>query len=232
MTEPSIERRIPKILSVIWIGPHDPPMNLIDTWEKKNINGWRFVLYRSHEGFEHQEQINARMRIREFNGAADIMRWEILAKTGGVVVDADSECLKALDEGPLDLLSNEFFTTYENEICRPGMLACGLMGAAPGSRVAAACHEACRTAPFEQAWKAVGPMLLTRIAKGFPEDACTIYPARVAIPVHFDKDTKAPGDAPIYAHQYYGSTRGYNRVRKTGCTCRECASSMIYCPWG
>jgi mannosyltransferase OCH1-like enzyme len=224
---------IPKILHVLWVGPHNPPMELISTWETKHTDGWFFILWRDHTaGWVNQDQIQARAARREWNGVADVMRYEILHQHGGFAVDADSECLKPLSDGPEDFLNNDTAVAcYESESVRPGMIGCGFLGAPKQHPFFEACVAECAVQdPREAAWKTVGPLLMGRVARRMPE-ALRVYPARTFNPVHYS-GAVAPGDGPIYAKQHWGSTKGYGALRKMPCWCDECRITMLRPPWG
>jgi len=240
--------KIPKILHVIWVGPHDPPVELINSWEKKHVNGWFFCLYRDHTGWQNQAQID-KIAVREWNGVADLMRLEILAKHGGFCVDADSECLRALDEGPEDFVNNSTAILFnENESARPGIIGCGIMGAPKGSPFFAECVRRAATKDMSKpAWTTVGPLLVTEVARDMPSEV-RVYPSKWAHPVHYS-GTVAPGakrlsdgralvtaadgsEVEPYAVQKWGGTRGYNALRKWACSCQVCRYSALRPPWG
>ena len=198
-------RPIPKILHQVWIGPLPPPAEMIDTWRRAHPD-WEHRLWTNEKGWENQAAIDA---MPEWNGKADIMRYEILAKHGGVALDADSICVRKLSES---LLQHEAFACYENEIARPGLIACGAMGGVPGAPIWKACIEACKIADTTQpAWFCVGPGLLTRVASTV--HGLHVLPARSFIPRHFS-GVDAPGNATIYAAQKWGSTVGYDKFRE------------------
>lgn len=220
---------IPKLLHVIWVGPHDPPQEAIDSWADKHVQGWLFTLWRDHQqGWENQEQMTQRAARGEWNGVADLMRYEILFKYGGFAVDADSVCVCPLDEGPEDFLHHTTaIACYENESVRPGMVGCGFLAAPRGSEFFGACIErASLEDPKEPAWKTVGPMLVTRVTAEFP-DAIRIFPARMFAPEHYS-GAQAPGSAAIYARQLWGTTLGYNRTRKQPCRCDICRRDIPF----
>lgn len=228
---------IPKILHIVWVGPHDPPQEAIDTWTAAHSGdrSWFFTLWRDwQQDWRNHDQMALRASKGEWNGVADLLRYEILHKFGGFVVDADSSCLMALDEGPLDFLASDTAVAcYENESVRPGIIGCGFMGAPKGHPFFGACiEEAMMQDGHAMAWKTVGPLCITKVALARPEDI-TVYPARTFNPEHYS-GTKAPGDAPIYARQHWGSTTTYNKLRKWPCQCQVCrnTASMIRPPWG
>lgn len=230
---------MPKILHVAWIGPHDPPMELIKTWNDRHSDNWIFTLWRDSTGWANQTQIDvmAKKTNPEFNGCVDIMRWEILDRYGGFFVDADSECLKSLDSGPEDLVKEaetKVLLAYENEAVRPGVAGCGFIAGPKGHPFFKRCVEECALIdPHKPAWTTVGPMLATKIVDEMPE-AVRILPARYFNPTHYS-GTAAPGaeaaDFTPYARQYWGSTKTYNTLRKRPCWCKICRTNSMRNPW-
>lgn len=212
-----------------WFGPHRPPQEMMETWVAKNPQ-MMWTIWKDHTGWANQEHINYRAVRNEWNGVCDIIRYELLFRFGGIVVDADSECLKPLSEG--DFFQQETaIACYENERVRPGVIGCGFLGAPRGHAFFKACmEEAAAADPGAPAWKAVGPLLMGRVAERFP-DAIRIYPARMFNPKHYS-GVDAPGDAPIFASQGWGSTKGYGSLRKLPCTCPQCWTTSLRPPWG
>lgn len=195
---------IPKIIHQVWIGPKPAPKRLMESWRDMHPT-WEYRLWgNDHVGWENQDEIDI---MPELNGKCDMMRFEILRNHGGVVLDADSECIRPLDES---FLHHDCWACYENEIVRPGLIACGAMGAVKGCVLFQSCVAAIKSQYLNApAWSCVGPMFLTSMAKDYP--GMHIFPARMFIPVHFT-GRAAPGDAPIYARQYWGSTKGYDKI--------------------
>ena len=202
-----IRMKIPRILHQIWIGPHAAPSALMVTWKRAHPD-WAYRVWTNEKGWRSQAQIDA---MREWNGKADIMRYEILLEHGGVCFDADAECVRPLDDA---FLEHEAFACWENEVARPGLIATGYLGARPGSPIMRDAVEAVGLRSMrEPAWICTGPMLFTEVAARHPE--LHVYPARTFIPEHYS-GLPAPGDAPIYARQFWGSTRGYDRMMPIG----------------
>jgi mannosyltransferase OCH1-like enzyme len=121
---------ISKILHQIWIGSRPPPVALMATWREKNPS-YQYKLWDNARciafGFRNAAKIRD---MPELCGKADLMRYEILARHGGVYVDADSECVRPLDD---HFLAHEAWCCFENEIARPSLLANGYLGASVGS---------------------------------------------------------------------------------------------------
>jgi tetratricopeptide (TPR) repeat protein len=216
MPKASAAPTIPKIIHQIWIGPKPAPEEWMRTWREK-MPDWEYRLWDNEavaaETWECQEQIDA---TAEWNGKADILRYEILKRFGGVCFDADSECVQPLDDS---FLSHQAFACYENEAIFPGRIATGYLGASTDSALMKRAVEriaADKNIARDRAWVTVGPVFFTNLVEetGAP---CFVYPARVFIPEHWNKGgdgerMQAPGSAPIFARQFWGSTVGYPQV--------------------
>lgn len=208
---------IPKCFHFIWVGDESRrPDNCIRTWQEAHPD-WEFRLWGNAE-LEGRNWINARhmaaMTPRELNGVADMMRWEILLEHGGLVFDADSICLRPLDE---DLLDCEAFACWESEIARPGLIAAGYFGCEAGNTFVKRIVEDIAASPSvveDMAWKTVGPQRLTDCYRKFAYSPLRIYPSHTFIPRHFTGVTYEGRD-PVYAHQLWGSTlRTYEDMHK------------------
>lgn len=159
----------------------------------------------------HMEQ----MARRELNGVADMMRWEILYEEGGIVIDADSICLRPLDES---LLACEAFACWENEMVRPGLIAAGYVGACAGNPFIGQIILDIRAEPSvtaTRAWKSVGPQRLTDSYRRYRYHGLRILPSHYFIPEHFS-GLAYDGPGPVYARQLWGSTNdGYADLHRT-----------------
>ncbi|MFC0687725.1 glycosyltransferase [Novosphingobium clariflavum] len=208
---------IPRTFHFIWVGDESRrPDNCIDTWRAAHPD-WQFRLWGNAE-LEARGWINARhiaeMRQREWNGVADMMRWEILQEHGGIVFDADSICTRPL---PDDMLDCEAFACWESEIARPGLIAAGYFGCTAGNGFVQQIIDDIAASPSvvgEMAWKTVGPQRLTDCYRKFAYTPLRIYPSHYFIPRHFTGVTYEGSD-PVYAHQLWGSTsQSYDRIHK------------------
>ncbi len=149
------------------------------------------------------EHIKA-MLSRELNGVADLMRYEILHRHGGIALDADSRCLRPLEDW---LLEPSEFAGWENELTRPGLIGAGCLGAAPGSaffREIIADIKAEKTVTNALAWITVGPARITRVWRrlAFP---LTIYPSHYFYPTHMTGH-RYRGDGHVFAEQFWANT--------------------------
>ncbi len=193
---------IPRALHVVWVGPDPSPDACLDSWRRMHPD-WAFTLWRDHTaGWSNSEQIARRAARGDWCGVADVMRYEILVRCGGIALDADSTCERPLDDR---FLTPSAWACYENETARPGLVGNSAMGAECGSLFFAACAAACAHADVgAPAWKSVGPILLTRVAR--ETQGLTVLPARHFYP-HHHTGVVAPGDAPVFAEQQWATTR-------------------------
>ena len=203
---------IPKILHQIWIGPKSPPTVLMKTWELKHPN-LQYILWNEEEiqrrnlVFKCQKQIDM---IQEINGKADIIRWEILQKFGGIFVDADSICIEPFNDS---FFENTGFATFENKKIRDDLIATGTMGFVPEHTllndiiysISNGKHDdAIQT---HRAWASVGPALLTDFLNTQRyQHNMTIYPSHYFLPIHFTGDSY-DGHKKVYAYQEWGTAK-------------------------
>jgi len=188
---------IPRILHRIWVGPNPFPDEYAAYGE-----GWK----RLHPEWEHRlwtednlpgdlERREAYEEHRVPAERADILRYELLWRHGGVYVDADMEGLRPLD----DLLAGLEFFIAQN---KPDQINNGILGSAPG-------HPIIREAMDEAAaldwndpamdWRRrikhdTGPGLMARIVARHPE--AEVFPP----PVFYPRTEEERGSA--YARHY------------------------------
>lgn len=199
---------IPRILHITWVGDEAKrPRRCIQSWVDHHPD-WTVKLWGNAE-LASRKWINAAhiqaMAGREWNGVADMMRWEILFDEGGVLVDADSFCVQTLPDW---LLECEAFACWENELVRPGLVAAGYFGTVPRNPFLAHLIEGIRQKPTvidRMAWETVGPQHLTETWKRLQYGNLTILPSHFFIPRHFT-GFEYTGSGPVYARQEWGST--------------------------
>lgn len=151
----------------------------------------------------------------ELNGVADIMRYEILFNHGGFVVDADSYCIRALDDY---LFEPSIFLSYENEIVRPGLIAAGYFYSEAKNQFILNLIKEIQQMPSvinQKAWITVGPLFITTMHKKYAYEDLTIYPSHYFLPTHYT-GCKYTGTGQVYAKQFWGSTGGdrYDHLNK------------------
>jgi GT2 family glycosyltransferase len=216
---------IPKIIHQLWIGPKPAPVNFMNTWKEKHPD-YEYIFWNEEEfikrgiKFECQTKINDMV---ELNGKADIMRWELLYKYGGIFVDADSICIESFDNL---LLLNKSFASYENEIVRGKgwgklkevladthpLVATGTMAFPPNHDLPKMAIEWIKNNNVKYkeggktAWITVGPGLLTRLYFSKKWDDMIILPSYYFLPIHYS-GVEYRAHEKVYAYQEWGSTK-------------------------
>jgi mannosyltransferase OCH1-like enzyme len=201
---------IPRVLHFVWIGDERRrPDNCIDTWRTLNP-GFRVRVWGNREYVRtrwvnraHMEE----MRRQELCGVADMMRYEILVRHGGVALDADSVCVRPLEDW---LLEPAEFACWENEHVRPGLIAAGCLGSVPGSpffRAVIADIRKDKSVTRDRAWRTVGPGRLTRVWTK-TRSSMTVYPSHYFYPAHLT-GLRYAGRGPVFAEQLWASTYGH-----------------------
>jgi tetratricopeptide (TPR) repeat protein len=175
---------IPKTIHQIWIGPNPPPKAMMETWRRHHPD-WDYRLWTEHTipfPLHNQAQYDA---MPSLGGKADIVRYEILLRHGGVYLDADLTCLRPLDPW---FLEDPFFAVYESELWRPGLVANGVIGCIPGHPVMEELVTRVHGLDLDQLrlsipWSHTGPVLLTEVLEQY-DSVAKIYPSRLFYPEH------------------------------------------------
>jgi inositol phosphorylceramide mannosyltransferase catalytic subunit len=118
---------IPRIFHQIWVGPDPLPDEYAgyqQTWPALNP-GWDLRFWTDDNLPEGLRRAEVYDRSRTPWERADILRLEVVLRFGGVHVDADFECLRAIEPLIEDV---EFFIGYR----KPGRVNGALFGAIPG----------------------------------------------------------------------------------------------------
>lgn len=139
----------------------------------------------------------------EYNGVADCMRWELLQALGGIFVDADSVKLRDL---PQDLDDLPCIAAWEQEIERPGLIACGYLKFPNDHPFLEAIIQDIKSQPLDErmAWEIAGPLAITRAFHTFKPNDLTILPSHFFTPRHLTGREYA--GTLKYAEQLWGST--------------------------
>jgi len=216
--------RIPRVLHQIWIGDESRrPDDLIDSW--RSMPGWEHRLWGDDDldaGGWRLGALIETLRREQPAGAADLMRYEILADRGGVYADADARRVAPIPDWMLDCDS---FCVSENERTQPGLLANGFLGARRGCALfrrlvdeAEARGEAMLRGgdgALLPAWKSVGPVFLTSMHRALDYADLTVLPSHFFLPRHFNRRIRGySGGGPVLAEHYWGGTRGLYGVAR------------------
>lgn len=199
---------IPKVIHIIWIGDQRLiPAENIRSWRDLNkdfqvkIWGNKELAARPWRNARHMKSLWG----KELSGVADLMRYEILYEEGGIYVDADSSCLRPLDEV---LMENHSFACWESEIVRPGLIHNGFLGFRPRSKLLANLIREIRddeNACDLPAWQGTGPVKLTNAFLRTQDTDLAIFPSHFFLPKHFS-GRQYTGGARSYATHEWGST--------------------------
>ena len=201
--------RIPRVLHFIWLGNEGPrPDALIAEWARFHPD-WTVCIWtdddlRAISG-------TCRLKLDALAGRAAtqaaVLRWWILLEQGGVVVAADSLCLRAL---PDSLLDTGMFASWEHEQVASGRLCANYIGAVPDHplvrRVVASIASTADIAALPPD-EAAGGALLTRAwhESGFAD--LTVLPDHSFVPFHPDAEPyRGPG--AVYACELWASRLG------------------------
>jgi len=207
---------IPKKLHVLWVGDEsNRPDTCIETWRAAHPD-WEFKIWGNkelHEDLWHNKKHMDEMKKVEWNGVADMMRWEILYTHGGFAFDADSVCLSSLPDW---MLHSETFACWENELVRPGLVACGFMGAEPTNKFIYQVIKDIHATPSvidQRAWITTGPQRMTDTWRQMQYTGLTIHPSHYFLPNHFD-GINYEGNGLVFAEHFWGSTLNiYNKLK-------------------
>lgn len=178
----------------------------MNSWKNKHPD-FKYILWDEdkirEEKFASQVKID---EIEEYCGKADIIRYEILNRYGGIYIDADSYCIEKLG----NFLLETSFAVYENEKIRKGLVATGVLGFEPNHPLLSNILEIINKIPVskeetgKKAWQTVGPLLFTKIYnKTLPK--LKIYPSFMFYPEHYT-GLKYEGHGKSFAYQFWGST--------------------------
>ncbi|MBV9852076.1 MAG: hypothetical protein JO250_20615 [Armatimonadetes bacterium] len=211
---------IPKIIHHIWVGPAPlpaPARHYIGTW-RHHHPGWRMRLWTD----DNPPPLRNRALYDGFTnpGArSDILRYELLARFGGVYADTDVECLRPLD--PLARTATAFLGDIapQHTETGPQRLEIAVLAAAPGHPFFA--QVLAHLEPWAQAFRpftsalSTGPQFLERQlalwghrpAAGTPGSGVTRLPPACFYPFGW-QERPAPGARfpDSYAlHHWWGS---------------------------
>lgn len=113
---------IPDRLHVVWVGPHPfRHSGYLDAWDRMHP-GWELTLWTEDTlpDLECQPIVD---QINHHAGKVNLIRLELLARYGGVYVDADTEPLRPLDDLPVPDWADSWAMTSRNNWVQNAIMA-------------------------------------------------------------------------------------------------------------
>ncbi len=157
---------IPKVFHQIWLGPDPEPQEYAGyrrSWLRRHPD-WELRLWTEETLPDDLERKETYELLRRPAERSDLLRYELLARLGGVYVDVDFECLRSI-EPLLDGVS--FFCAYND----PGRVNNAIVGAVPGHPLLRRAIEELRPrttyGPVDK--EGTGPLFLNRLVGEFPD---------------------------------------------------------------
>ncbi|KAA8673192.1 glycosyltransferase family 32 protein [Pantoea dispersa] len=207
--------KMPKIMHIVWVGNESRmPREMIESWRSFNPD-WKVKVWGNSEvkstRWINHKHLHTMLKARYYCGAADIMRYEILFRQGGFALDADSFCLRPLEDW---LFDSQICASMENERARPGMIANGYLAAEAQAALLAEIIMAIGAKEdvlADQPWKMTGPQLLTDTINRLRYNNLTLWPSHYFIPRHFSGEEYL-GSGHVFGHQVWGTTYKINDV--------------------
>lgn len=204
---------VPKIIHQIWIGPKQPPTSCMETIKNDNPS-FEYKLWTERElnKLDISKTLDLKIKcMKEYCGKADIWRYVILKKYGGIFIDADTVSLEPLD----DFLLNKCFMAFENEMTRPNLVANGTMGFVSDHPFINQLINHIESNPIQSpAWKFCGPLLVTKLLQNYPLRDIQLFPSYYFYPDHH-QNVKYEGHGKVYFYQLWCSTNDNYNVLST-----------------
>lgn len=207
---------VPRIIHQIWVGPDPLPdefASYIETWRHHHPK-WTHRLWTEENlptDLRHPEALE---RIRHPAERADILRLELLWRQGGVYVDADFECRRAMDPYIGDA---DFFTAWlkPRPEGKPGRVNNAFVGSVPGHPLLERALDELRPQEcygFDKS--ASGSVFFNALVHDFPE--VRILPQKLIYP-----SSPAEEEAAISIHHYARSWADGRDFRKAAVRAEE-----------
>jgi len=209
--------KIPKIIHQIWIGPKPAP-KFMHTWKDYHPD-YEYVLWDEKKIEkdlfpminQHIYDLYGKEKTQIWNGRSNPLRYEILHKYGGIYIDADTICLRRLDDF---FLEDEIFAAYINEKERGDRIASGVIGCVKNNIVMEKCiWDLNKKTKIERpSFIFVGPVYFTNIVKKYNLNI-KLYPSYYFYPNFYDSKGNYKGDFKPYGDHVWGETKGiYGKI--------------------
>ena len=173
---------IPKIVHQIWIGPNKKPDLWTSSWENKLREDWTYKLW-DDDTIKELNLYNDDLYNNETDYAckADILRYEILYKYGGVYIDADMYLLNDHFFNFIENNENDFLIAHEPN---KNLIANSFIASTPNHHIMKIIIQECRRKYIQfrtkyPPYQVTGPYLITPILHHFninPLPSILFYP--------------------------------------------------------
>ena len=186
-------QKIPKIIHQIWIGPQKIPYKWVNSFRndfRRKYPGWEYYLWTDKKvktfKLQNRKEYNYE---KSYAGKADILRYELLRRFGGIYIDADSHWL-GLDLEDLIRQTNYtgFFVGNECKDCKDS-LANGVMGSSANNPITEYLIEIlsknyfiCNSKKRKMAHKITGPFFIDQVLFQFK---ITVFPYYYFYPLYW-----------------------------------------------
>jgi mannosyltransferase OCH1-like enzyme len=155
--------KIPKIIHQIWLGGSLPEKFqwMADSW-RVNHSDWKYKLWTDADiknfNLKNYKKFS---EVQNYGAKADIFRYEILERYGGVYIDIDYECLK-----PIDVI-HESGCSFYSCVMLPGTITNAFIGCVPHHPIIKKCIEGVQSAnlqfsSYQDVIEALGPGFFTK----------------------------------------------------------------------
>jgi inositol phosphorylceramide mannosyltransferase catalytic subunit len=171
---------VPRVIHQIWIGPRAVPPTIAAWAAHARAQGYGHRLWRESdlagEGYDQDPAYRTRLDRGDFPGAVDAARYAILARAGGVYLDADWYPARN-DIGFHDVMPLTGLCAMPEDVPRltgagSMMLANSFIAAPPDhpamTRLAAILPQVEAALPGAPAWWTTGPLIFTLVARAGP----------------------------------------------------------------
>ena len=212
---------LPQVVHRIWVGGEEPEWltRFASSWSRP---GWRILQWtdanisrlfplRNQDLYEAAEELMPD-HVGQFR--ADLLRYEILERFGGVYVDADLECLRPIDEL---IAGARCFAAWE---AQDQWIANGFMGAERGhpfiEKLIDALPSSVRQRRGQRPARVTGPQFLTRMQRRHG-GLDLVLPETLIYPYgHREAAEHGPGEE---FPGYYTAHHWHNQRRERGLPC-------------
>lgn len=199
---------IPKVFHHIWINSHDPELpkkfsDYRETWIRLHPD-WEFKLWNLDNLDFTPRRMDIIRSATNYAQMADILRYEILFRHGGVYVDTDFDCLRNID--PILNGVKNFSCSEDGR-----NISIGIMGAEAGSVYMDRCIQSLpQRIGIKNTAEETGPGLLTQVilGQGINNDF-TLFPKIWFYPYGYNETHRANEEFPnSYAVHHWANSWG------------------------